>query len=124
MKPSPLKKVLERFGDANETNKSEARKAAKEALVKEIRALLKKGDLVQEDFSEKGLERVSNRKLIKLLDLARSVQEEFSTRVGLIDRLVEVEKREKDAGYREHLERFSLPTLYSRFQAAKKHAKV
>lgn len=120
MKASPLKNVIERFGDANETNKTEARKAAKEALVKELRALVKKGDLLEEDFSEKGLERVSNRKLIKLLDVAKSVQDEFGTRAGLIDRLIDVEKRTKDAGYREHLERHSLPTLYSRYQVAKK----
>jgi hypothetical protein len=120
MKASPLKNLTARFGDANETNKTEARKAAKEALIKELRALVKKGDLLEEDFSEKGLERVSNRKLLKLLDLSKSVQEEFGTRTGLIDRLIDIEKRTKDAGYREHLERFSLPTLFSRYQASKK----
>jgi hypothetical protein len=120
MKASPLKNVIARFGDANETNKTEARKAAKEALIKELRALMKKGDLLEEDFSEKGLERVSNRKLLKLLDLTKTVQEEFGTRAGLVDRLIDVEKRTKDAGYREHVERYGLPTLYSRYQAAKK----
>lgn len=122
MQASPLQQIIERFGDKDETNKAEARKEAKEALVKAVRTLIKKGDLLEEEFSEKGIERVSNRKLLKLLDLAEHVQDEFGSRAALIDKLLELESKVKDSGYREHLEKLSLPTLYSRHEAARKRS--
>jgi hypothetical protein len=122
MQASPLQQIIDRFGDKNETNKTEARKDAKEELVKAVRNFIKKGDLLEDEFSEKGIERVSNRKLLKLLDLAETVQEEFGSRAALIDKLLELESKTTDSGYREHLEKLGLPTLYSRHEAARKRS--
>lgn len=122
MQASPLQQIIERFGDKDETNKSEVRKEAKEALIKSVRNFIKKGDLLEEEFSEKGIERVSNRKLLKLLDLAEHVQDEFGSRSSLIDKLLEFESKVKDSGYREHLEKLSLPALYSRHEVARKRS--
>jgi hypothetical protein len=122
MQASPLQQIIDRFGDKDETNKTEARKEAKEELIKAVRNFIKKGDLLEDEFSEKGIERVSNRKLLRLLELAEIVQDEFGSRAGLIDKLLELEARTNDAGYREHLEKLSLPTLYSRHEAARKRS--
>jgi hypothetical protein len=122
MQASPLEQIKSRFGDSKEENLTEARKAAKEAIVKEIRDLVKKGDLLEDDFSDKGIERVSNKKLLKLLEVAHTVETDFGSRSALIDKIVELEGREKDAGYREHLEGYRLPALYDYYLGSKKRA--
>ena len=112
--------MIDRFGAKDEEDKKEARKQAKDELVKAVRAFMKKGDLLEDDFSEKGIERVSNKKLLKLHDLAETVQEKFGSREALLNKVVELDHREKDSGYRDHLEKLGLPALYSRFQATGK----
>jgi hypothetical protein len=122
MQASPLQQVIDRFGGTNETDKKEARKQAKNALVAAVRGYMKKDGLLDEDLADKGLERVSNRKLIKLLELAEKVENNFGSRSALIDKVAELEKREKDGGFREHLEKYRLPGLYDRYEAAAKRA--
>ena len=122
MQASPLDQMIERFGDNKESNRKEARKQAKDALVKAVRACTKKNGLLEEDFSEKGLERVSNRKLLRLLAISDKVEKEFGSRSGLIDQVLELEQRQKDGGFREHLEKLSLPRLVDFYQAARKRA--
>ncbi len=122
MQLSPLQKVKERFGDAQDPDRTESRVAAKDELVKAVMVFVKKGDLLDDDFSDKGLERVSNRKLLKLLELAETVSEEFGSRSALIDATVELEGRAKDADYREHLEGFRLPQLYDHYQTARRRS--
>lgn len=121
MRVSPLDQMFDRYGD-KEDRSAEARQAAKEGLVKAVRDLVKKGDLLEDEFSDKGIERVSNKKLLKLVDLAEQVREDFGSRASLVDKLLEEENRAKDAGYRERVEGYSLKTLYDRYKAAKKRS--
>lgn len=123
MQASPLQEVIDRFGNNEETNVTLARKEAKEALVKAVREHVKKGDLLEDEFSDRGIEHVSNKKLLKLHDLAVLIQEEVGSRAALIDKLADLEGHGKDADYREHLEGFRLPELYSRYQAARKRSR-
>ena len=120
MQASPLQQIMDRFGD--DDGSTEARRDAKEALVKAVTAHVKSG-LLDDEFSDKGMERVSNKKLLKLLSLAETVEEEFGSKAALIDRCLELEGRTKDADYRSHLESYRLPALYSYYEAARKRAR-
>ena len=122
MKASPLEQIMKRFGDTKDSDRAGARKNAKAAGIKAVRDFVKKGDLLDDDFSDKGLERISNKKLVKLLEIAGTVQDEFGSRAALIDKVLEIEKRQKDSDYREHLEGYRLPALYSYYGAARNRA--
>ncbi len=123
MQLSPLQQVIERFGDPDETDPTEARKEAKEGLIKAVRALVKKGDLLEDDFSDQGVERVSNKKLLKLLELAETVQADFGSRGELVEAALELEGRANDDGYRQRLDSFGLPRLHDHYKAAVKRSK-
>ena len=122
MQASPLQQVIDRFGDKDASDRTEARREAKDALIKAVQAFVTKGDLLDDDFSEGGLERLSNKKLLKLLDVAEKVEADFGSRDALIDKLLELEGRTKDAGYREHLEKDRLPALFARYETLARKA--
>jgi hypothetical protein len=112
MPKSPLQLVKDRFG-------------SKEALVKELKGLVEKTDLFVKKFSEaKGLDRVSNLKLLRLHKLASEVQEKFGTRQKLIDAVVELEGRIKDADYRKRFEKFTLGRLVDVYRAGERRVKT
>jgi len=123
MTMSPLQQVKDRFGSDKGDDPRAARQAAKEALIKAVRGYAKKGDILEDDFSDKGIERLSNSKLLKLHDLAQKVETDFGSRSGLVDKVLELENRTKDAGFREHVEAYGLPRLFDRFTAATTRAK-
>jgi hypothetical protein len=112
---SPLAIVKERFGD-------------KAKLVEAVKAF------VNEDFwlgrtstdrgKSKGLENVSNAKLLRLHATFAAVQEKFGSRAKLIDAIVDAQKRGKDAGYRKHLEQYPVPRLYDLYKSSAKRAKA
>lgn len=108
MKASPLAQVKDRFG-------------SKEDLVKAIKDLASDDLFLDRVNDDKGLERVSNGKLLRLHAVLSEVKESFGSRDKLIDAICEVEKR-KDEGYRERLVRWPTPRLYDWYQAAKKRA--
>jgi len=108
MKLSPLAQVKERFG-------------SKEELVAAIQKLATDELFLDRVNEDKGLDTVSNKKLLHLHDVLTKVQEEFGSRDKLIDAICEVEKR-KDEGYRTRLGRWPTPRLYDWYQAAKKRA--
>jgi hypothetical protein len=111
MKKSPFEQVKERFG-------------SKEALVKEIQGLVDKTDLFVKKFSEaKGLERVSNLKLLRLHRMATEVQERFGGREKLIGALVELEGRIKDLDYRKRFEKYTLGRLWDAYRSAERRVK-
>lgn len=114
---------MDRFGDPEETDRTEARKEAKEGLIKAVRGLVKKGDLLEDDFSDAGIERVSNGKLLKLLGLAEDIQEKFGSRGALVEASLELEGRTNDEGYRQRLDSFRLPRLHDHYKAALKRSK-
>jgi hypothetical protein len=108
MKLSPLAQVKERFG-------------SKEALVEAIEKLATDELFLDRVNEDKGLDSVSNKKLLHLHDVLTQVKEEFGSRDKLIDAICEVEKR-KDEGYRTRLGRWPTPRLYDWYRAAKKRA--
>jgi len=112
MTKSPLALVKERF-----TNK--------EGLVAAVKALatdeLWNGRRLNEG---KGLDHVSNKKLLHLHDVLSRVKQDHGSRSSLIDAVCDAEKRSKDAGYRGRLERRSTPELFQQLNAAKKRAKA
>lgn len=108
---SPLALVKERF-----TNK--------EGLVAAVKALATDELWNDRRLNEgKGLDHVSNKKLLRLHDVLSALKKDFGSRAKLIDALAEAGKRSKDAGYRERLEKRSTPELASLMSAAKKRAK-
>ena len=111
MKSSPLAQVKERFND----------KAGLVAAVKE----LAQGDLwIDRVDSDKGLDSVSNKKLLHLHSVLTSVKAEFGGREGLIGAILEAEKRTKDEGYKTRLSRMSTPRLVDELQGARKRAQA
>lgn len=105
----PLALVKERFND----------KAGLVAAVKE----LAQGDLwIDRVDEDKGLDSVSNAKLLRLHDVLSGVKSEFGSRAKLIASIMESDKR-KDEGYRTRLERLSTPRLMDELRAARNRAK-
>ncbi len=114
MKKSPLAVVKERFGAD--------RKEAKKKLVEAVRSLAKDDAWVERLSEDKGLELVSNKKLLHLETVLSTVKKELGGRKGLIDAILKVEKREKDAGYRTRLEAQPTPRLFDQYRSAKKRS--
>jgi hypothetical protein len=107
---SPLDLVKEKFGD-------------KEKLVAALEKLTGEDLWVSRTNKDKGLAHVSNAKLLRLHALFTEVKEKFGTREKLIDAILEIEKRTKDAGYRQHLSAWPVPRLYDAYKStAKRHA--
>jgi hypothetical protein len=107
---SPLAVVKEKFGD-------------KEKLVAAVEKLANEDLWVSRTNKEKGLAHVSNSKLVRLYETFTAVKEKFGTREKLIEAILEVEKRAKDEGYKQHLSAFPVPRLWDLYNStAKRHA--
>lgn len=113
MKKAPLALVKERFGE-------------KAKLVEAVRALATEelwlGRTNADRGGDKGLEHVSNAKLIRLHDTLSQVKKDFGSRAKLIEAICELEKRAKDEGYKKRLGTWPVPRLYDSYKAAKKRA--
>ena len=99
---TPLTTVKERFG-------------SKEKLVEAVRELgqdLWIDRLSKDRNGSKGLQHVSNAKLLRLHAIFTQVKSEFGTREKLIDAILEANSRSKDSGYRARLESYPVPRLY------------
>ncbi len=108
---TPLSVVTKQFG-------------SKEALVKEIEKLTAKKDLLSDRLSDKGLERVSNEKLLRLHRLITEVQGKFAGRGALVDAYLELRGRSKDDPYRQKLMTYTLGRVYDMYRVALRKAKV
>ncbi len=106
---SPLAQVKKRFG-------------SKEKLVEAVRALATDALWIDRVDPDKGLGRVSNRKLLRLHAVLSEVKERFGSREKLIEAILELERRSGDAGLRARLERHPLPRLWDAYRAAKRRA--
>ena len=106
MTASPLAQVEERFG-------------SKDGLVAAVRDLAGDDLWIDRVNEAKGLERVSNRKLLHLHAVLSEVKELFGSRAGLIDAICQAEKR-TDAGYRERLDRWPVPRLWDHYRSVQK----
>jgi hypothetical protein len=104
---NPLAVVKDKFGD-------------KKKLVEALEKLTTEALWVSRTNKDKGLAHVSNAKLLKLHATFTEVKEKFGTREKLIDAIVELEKRTKDAGYRQHLSAWPVPRLYDTYRSLQK----
>ena len=110
MAKSPLALVKDKFGD-------------KAKLVEAVKAFANNGDLwVARTNADKGLELVSNAKLLRLHATFTAVKEKFGTRQKLIDAVVTLEKRDKDDGFKKRLAAYPVPRLFDMWQSASKRS--
>jgi hypothetical protein len=110
MKTSPLQAVKERFGD-------------KDKLVAAVKALATEELWLPAVNEVKGLERVSNAKLLRLHETLSRVKKDFGNRGKLIDSILTLGKRQKDSGLKGRLERLSTPRLIDMHTSASRRTK-
>lgn len=111
MKTPPLKAVKDRFGD-------------KEKLVSAVKGLATAELWLDRVNEEKGLDRVSNAKLLRLHDTLSRVKKDFGSRAKLIDAILTLQKRTKDAGLKGKLETYPTPRLVDVHDTSARRAKA
>jgi hypothetical protein len=111
MKTSPLQAVKERFGD-------------KEKLVAAVKALTTEDLWLPLVNEVKGLERVSNAKLLHLHETLTRVKKDFGNRSKLIESILTLGKRQQDTGMKGRLERLSTPQLVDMHTSASRRSKT
>jgi hypothetical protein len=111
MKTSPLQAVKERFGD-------------KDKLVAAVKALATEDLWLPAVNKVKGLEHVSNAKLLRLHETLSQVKKAFGSRGKLIDSILTLGKRQKDTGLKGRLERLSTPRLVDLHTSASRRSKA
>ena len=104
---APLAAVKEKFGD-------------KAKLVEAVQKFVNDDLWVSRTNKDKGLDHVSNAKLLRLHGVFTEVKQKFGSREKLIDAILELEKRSKDAGYRQRLLAWPVPRLYDAYKSAAK----
>jgi hypothetical protein len=109
-KTSPVQAVKARFGD-------------KAKLVLAVKALATDELWLGRVNEEKGLDSVSNAKLLRLHDILEGVKKEFGSRAKLIESILTLSKRQKDAGLRGRLEKFPTPRLVDLHGSVARRAK-
>jgi hypothetical protein len=111
MTQSPLQLVKERFKD-------------KAGLIAAVQGMLSdelwNGRRLN---SDKGLDRVSNKKLLKLHSALTKVKGDFGSRAKLIDAIAAAQGRPKDADFKEGLGSHGTPRLLEIYLASKKRSK-
>jgi hypothetical protein len=113
--PHPLSHTKDRFG---------TKKDLIEAVKKLMTDDLWLPRLSSDRGGSKGIEHVSNKKLARLHEVLTAVQKEFGTRAKLVDAVLELDKRGKDAGYRKRLEGYPVPRLYDLYKSRQRRAKA
>ena len=109
MKSSPSAQVQQEFG-------------SKEELVKAIEALATEELWVDRLNEDKGLLRVSNRKLLRLHSVLKEVQQEFGSRASLVGEIAKLEGHGNDEDYKSALRRQPLPRLLDHYRSAHKRS--
>jgi hypothetical protein len=110
MAKSPLETVRTRFKD-------------KAGLVAAVQSLAKDELWTDRVSTDKGLDSVSNKKLLHLHDVLSEVKSQFGSRAKLIDAIVSAEGRQKDTEYKKSLERYPTPRLLEISRAGQKRTK-
>lgn len=111
MSKSPLSIVKERFGDDP--------KKAKEKLVAAVKKAGGKDMWLDRLNETKGLEHVSNKKLLRLERILGAVAAEVGSRDKLIAAIAKAQGRDHDDAYRTRLGEESTPALWDRYQTVK-----
>jgi hypothetical protein len=109
MSNSPLSIVKARFGDDP--------KKAKEKLVAAVKKVAGKDLWLDRLNEEKGLQHVSNSKLLHLEQVFEAVAEAVGSRDKLIGEIAKLKGRPKDEDYKIRLAEESTPSLWDRYQA-------
>ena len=109
-KKSPLALVKDQFGD-------------KAKLVAAIKGFTTEDLWLGRTNKDKGLDLVSNAKLLRLHAIFTEVKKTFGSRGKLIDAILSEEKRTKDVGYRSHFEKFPVPRLLDLYKSLVKRNK-
>jgi hypothetical protein len=109
MSKSPLSIVKERFGDDPKKAKAKLVAAVKKAAGKDLWL-----DRLNE---QKGLDHVSNKKLLHLEQVLEAVSNAVGSRDKLIGEIAKLQGRAKDEDYKARLGEESTPALWDRFQA-------
>ena len=107
MAKSPSQIVKDKFGD-------------KQKLVDAVKQFVNDDLWVGRENQDKGLARVSNAKLLRLLDTFTAVQAKWGTRSKLIDAVVEAAARTKDQGYRAGIQNWPVPRLFDAYKSLTK----
>ncbi|MBK8173036.1 MAG: hypothetical protein IPK60_22260 [Sandaracinaceae bacterium] len=107
MKKSPLARVTETFKD-------------KKSLIEAVKGLATDDLWLDRTNKDKGLDRVSSQKLLRLHETLSAVKKEFKTRDGLIKALAKSVKREKDTGFVTRVSKYSTPRLWDAYKSASK----
>lgn len=110
---SPLATVKDKFGD-------------KDKLVEAVKVFMT-DDLwvkrtAEDRGKDRGIEYVSNAKLLRLHATFAEVKDKFGSRAKLIDAVAELQKRSGDAGYKKRLEAYPVPRLYDLYKVTKRAA--
>ncbi|MBP9112739.1 MAG: hypothetical protein KBF88_08005 [Polyangiaceae bacterium] len=111
MKKSPIATVNEKFG-------------TKAKLVEAVEKFTTDDLWVNRTNKDKGLSHVSNAKLLRLLATFTTVKEKYGTRAKLVDTILDLEKRSKDAGYKARLAAYPVPRLFDMVQTIEKRNKA
>ena len=114
MSNSPLSIVKARFGDDP--------KKAKEQLVAAVKKVAGKDLWLDRLNEEKGLQHVSNRKLLHLEEVLEAVRKAFGSRDKLIGEIAKLQGRAKDGDYMTRLGEESTPSLWDRYQAVQSNS--
>ena len=114
MSKSPLSILKERFGDDP--------KKAKEKLVAAVKKVAGKDLWLDRLNEKKGLEHVSNRKLLHLEQVLEAVSKAFGSRDKLIGEIAKAQGRAKDEDYMTRLGEETTPSLWDRYQAVQSNS--
>jgi hypothetical protein len=106
---SPLALVKDKFQD-------------KKSLVAAIEKLTGDALWLGRTNADKGLAHVSNAKLLRLHATFSAVKEKFGTRDKLVDAILSLEKRTKDAGYKARINAYPVPRLWDLYKSTEKRA--
>lgn len=107
---SPLSIVKERFQD-------------KDGLLKAVRELVTDELWVDRLDADKGLDAVSNKKLLRLHNVLSEVKSKFGSRGKLVEAILTQEKRVKDEDYKTGLSRLSTPRLFDQYRTGVRREK-
>lgn len=110
MAKAPLQIVKDRFKN-------------KEGLISAVRGLMTDELWIDRLNSDKGLDSVSNAKLLRLHTLLSDAKKQFGSRAKLIDAIVTQAKRAKDADFKASLQRFPTSRLLEIFRVGQRAQK-
>ncbi|MFS8069664.1 MAG: hypothetical protein ACMG6S_25140 [Byssovorax sp.] len=114
---SPLAIVKEKFGD-----KSKLVEAVKAFGTEEL--WLGRTSADNGGGEGRGLQHVSNAKLVRLHTVFTEVKEKFGTRAKLIEEILSAQKRSKDGDLKTKLETYPVPRLFDLYKSVSKAAKA